>query len=149
MTKGSKTQRGSELDSRGNKRNKYWSENEGPSETIQSHAAQGNIQEILKRYKQVGIVENLNQAQAQFLDVTAFDDFADVMRQAGEAQQKFMELPSKVREIFNHDVAEWLDTAHDDDKRAALVAAGWIEDPEVVAVPVAEAEPDGEVVAEG
>ncbi len=137
--------RGDELDSRGNKRSDYWTVNREPSQTLQSQAAQGNIQEILKQYKQVGIIENLNEAEAQFLDVTEFTDFGDVMRQAVAAEAEFMKLPSKVREIFEHDVAVWLDTAHDKDKRDALVAAGLIDAPEPVE-PVAAVESGDPVV---
>ncbi len=102
-------------------------ENDGPILTVQSEAEQGEINKILKRYKEVGIIEQLNLTEASFRDVSEFGDFADVMRQSKEAELEFMKLPSKVREIFNHDVANWLDTAHDAEKRSSLIAAGEIE----------------------
>lgn len=118
------------LDSRGRKRSDTWTVNKDPSLTIQSDAAESDINEILRKYKEVGLLDHLNSAQAMFMDVTEFTDLADAMRQSREAEAVFMQLPSKMREIFHHDVAEWLDAAHDPEKRDALVRAGFIEAPE-------------------
>ncbi len=116
-----------QLDYRGKPRFYYQTINEQPSETVQSDADQADIKKILKKYRQIGIVENLNITEATFQDVSEIGDFADVMRVANEAEQQFMKLPSKVREIFDHDVANWLDTAHDEEKRASFIAEGEIE----------------------
>ncbi len=113
---------------------------------MQSDAHKADISHILKQYGQVGIIENLNRADAKFLDITEFTDFADAMRQAKMAEMDFMKLPSKVREIFNHSAEEWLDTAHDQDKRDALVEAGIIEGPPKVVE--TKKEPAGETPAE-
>lgn len=101
------------------------------SMTVQSDAHMADITEILRKYKQVGIVENLNMAEMQFRDVSEFTDLKDAIDQSRLADVEFMKLPSKVREIFDHDVAVWLDTAHDKDKRDALVAGGFIKDPDL------------------
>ncbi len=98
-----------------------------PSETLQSDGDRADIKKILKRYKSVGIVDHLNLTESTYQDVSEIGDFADVMRIAQEAEQQFMQLPSKVREIFNHDVANWLDTAHDQEKRLQLLEEGKIE----------------------
>ncbi len=115
------------VDSRG--RPRVQTVNDDPSETIQSQAQEADINEILRKYKAVGIVDNLNYAEATFMDVTAFEDYADVMNQTILAEREFLKLPSKVREIFNHDVAQWLDAAHDQEKRDELVAKGLIKGP--------------------
>lgn len=101
------------------------------SMTVQSDAHMADITEILRKYKQVGIVENLNLAEMQFKDVSEFTDLKDAIDQSRLAEVEFLKLPSKVREIFDHDVAVWLDTAHDEEKRDALVAGGFIKDPDV------------------
>lgn len=100
------------------------------SMTVQSDAAQADIHQILNQYTQFGIVQNLNKADALFMDISEFTDYADAMAHAEMAKLEFMKLPSKTREIFNHSVLEWLDTAHDPEKRNALVDAGIIADPE-------------------
>lgn len=127
-----------QLDSRGRLRSDTWTVNDEPSKTIQSDADRADITKILKQYKQVGIVDHLNVAEATFMDVTEFTDFADLMRQSAVAEVEFMKMPSKVREIFNHDVAEWLDAAHDPEKRDALVAAGFVEPEEMEPDPVVQ-----------
>lgn len=83
------------------------------SRTIQSDASRADIKQILKRYKELGIVDHLRHVDAQYRDVSEFTDLTDALNQAAQAELEFMRLPSKVREMFNHDVAEWLDTAHD------------------------------------
>lgn len=118
------TKRGNELDARGYKRSKFWTVNDEPSMTIQSDGPAADIKNILAHYTEVGIVQNLNKAEAMFLDVTQFDDFTDAMRHAKLAEAEFMKLPSKVREVFHHSVEEWLDAAFDPEKRDALVAKG-------------------------
>lgn len=127
-------------DSRGKLRSRFQTVNDMPSETLQSHASMASIQNILKQYDQVGIIENLNMAEAKFLDITEFTDFADAMNHAKTAEVEFMKLPSKVRELFKHDVANWLDTAYDDDKRTAMVEAGLIapEDVPEAVIPVVD-----------
>lgn len=103
--------------------------NTEPSMTVQSDAHKADIKEILKKYKSVGIVEHLNESEAQYADISQFTDYADAVRNVKLAEREFLELPSKVREIFNHDVSNWLDTAHDPDKRQALIDAGYIDAP--------------------
>lgn len=100
--------------------------NEGPSLTVQSDAQGADIREILSKYRQFGLQNRLDSAEALYMDLGEFTDYADAMRNLREAEAYFMRLPSKVREVFNHDVAEFLDSAHDADKRQLLVEAGFI-----------------------
>lgn len=116
-----------QLDYRGRPRSDYQTVNDEPSATIQSDADKADINKILKKYKQVGIMEALRETDAIYMDVTEIGDYAEVMRVVKAAEVYFMKLPSKVREEFGHDVANWLDAAHDQEKRDALVEAGVIE----------------------
>ncbi len=132
------------FDFRGKPRSQFQTHNTEPPRTITSDAAGADINEILKQYDGVGVLASLNKAELQFLDVSEFTDYADAMRHTRLAEVEFMKLPSKVREIFDHDVAVWLDTAHDDDKREAMMEAGLIERPKEkkVAAVAAEAPPE-------
>lgn len=94
--------------------------NTEPSKTVQSDVARTEIRHILAKYKQTGMTEHMRDVDLQFRDVTEFADFADLMMQSKEAEKVFMKLPSKVREVFDHDVAKWLDAAHDSDAIAKL-----------------------------
>ncbi len=106
--------------------------NEEPSMTVQSDAHLADIKNIMAQYSETGM-ESLDEAELDFRDVSEFTDLADALQQAKLAEVQFLKLPSKVREVFEHDVAVWLDTAHDDDKRQALVKAGFLEDPQAEA----------------
>lgn len=94
--------------------------NEEPSMTVQSDRHKSEMKEILRKYEAVGIVDHLRNVDMQFLDVSEFTDYADMARQLKVAEQQFQDLPSKVREIFNHSVHEWLDAAHDPEKLEAI-----------------------------
>lgn len=87
--------------------------NDLPSRTVQSDVGRAEIANILAKHQQTGIIDHLSAVDLQFRDVSEFEDFADLMRQTKEAEKVFMALPSKLREVFNHDVMTWLDVAHD------------------------------------
>lgn len=87
--------------------------NEEPSMTVQSDVVRTEIKHIMAKYRQVGIIEHMRDVDLQFRDVTEFQDFADLMYQNKQAEAVFMKLPSKVREVFDHDYARWLDAAAD------------------------------------
>lgn len=110
----------------------------GPSLTVQSDMEVADIHNIMRQFEQGGM-KLLDEADLAYRDVSEFTDLQDAMNQAKEAEVEFKKLPSKIREIFNHDVAEWLDTAHDADKRQALVDKGYLR-PDVE--PVVEPEPE-------
>jgi len=94
--------------------------NDLPSKTVQGDVFRTEIRHILAKYRQTGVVEHMRNVDLQFRDVSEFQDFADLMYQTKQAEKAFMTLPSKVREVFSHDVAVWLDCAHDADKLNAL-----------------------------
>lgn len=91
-----------------------------PDKTVQSDVHRTEIRHILAKYRQVGIVEHMREVDLVYKDVSEFVDFADLMFQSKEAEKRFMGLPSKVREVFDHDVSKWLDAAHDPEKLEAL-----------------------------
>lgn len=96
--------------------------NEEPTQTVQSQRDQSEIREILRRHGVTGVADQLAQSALSFQDVSSFEDFADVMRQRRDVEQKFMRLPSKVREVFNHDVDVYLDSAFDGPSEAQIAA---------------------------
>lgn len=107
------------VDSRG--RPRYQTVNDDPSETVQSDARLADIQEILKPYGPIGLNQYLDNVDDLFLDVSEFTDYADLKRQTSVATETFMKLPPQVREAFRNDVYEWLDAAHDKEKRNAVL----------------------------
>ena len=94
--------------------------NNSDSRTVQSDREGAEIKNILARYEATGIIEHMRNVDLQFRDVSAFSDLSDALQQAKEAEKEFMKLPPKLREVFNHDVAEWLDAAQDPEKIEAV-----------------------------
>ncbi len=88
--------------------------------TIQSDNNEADINLLMKRHTPAGLAAMMETTEHLFADVTDFQDYTDVMREARRAEESFMTLPSKVRELFHHDAAEWLDCAHDEEKLAAM-----------------------------
>ena len=116
-----------QLDSRGKPRSDFQTVFNDPSKTVASDQPKTDIQHILQKHG-VSLAQHLNTTQATYADVTSFTDFADVMRTVQSAEAEFMKLPSKAREVFDHDVAKFLDAAHDPEKRDLLVQAGILQD---------------------
>lgn len=113
--------------------------NDQESMTVQSDRNRADIKEILRRYQATGGLVDMRQVDLEYRDVGEFEDFADLMLQSKTAELEFMKLPSKVREVFNHDVAEWLDAAHDgfdQDQEAKLRQLGVLEEVAKPAGPV-------------
>ncbi len=81
------------------------------SKTVQSDAHLVDIQQILKNAG--GLPAMLEETDAQFMDVSEFTDYADMMREVRNAELEFYKLDPKVRALFDHDVYKWLDAAHE------------------------------------
>ena len=119
------------VNARGKSRAQFQTTDFGPSLTKQSQADQADIQFILKQYPGVKLAQELDRAELRFGDITELPDYADAAIVLREAEEMFLRLPSKTREVFDHDVAKFLDAAHDPDKRDLLVKAGIVDPPEV------------------
>lgn len=136
---------------RANGRKRVQTINKSASRTVQSDRDRADIRNILAQYEATGILTHMRDVDLQFRDISEFNDLSDAMQQAKQAEQVFMRLPSKLREVFDHDVTKWLDAAHDPEKIEALrpqLERLGVLDPiaptEVPAAPVPEAEPPSE-----
>lgn len=103
--------------------------NDEPSLTVQADTLQTDIQEILRPYSPAGLAVMLDDAELVYADVSDYSDYADMMRNAKLAEAEFMKLPSKVREVFEHDVMNWLDAANDPEKRSRYLEKVGLVDP--------------------
>lgn len=94
--------------------------NTDPVVTVQADGPRTEVLEILKKYREVGIVDHMREVDLQFRDVSEFEDFRDLMVQNKAAESAFLRLDPRIRDVFQNDVARWLDCAHDADKLEAL-----------------------------
>lgn len=94
---------------------------EGQGRTHQSFKDECDINIIMSRYQKTGVLpENLNQREAQFLDVSAVE-FQSAMQLVAGAQSLFEQMPSAIRERFQNDPAQLL--AFTDDEKNLQEAA--------------------------
>ncbi len=116
-------------DARGKLRSDFWTVNDEPSKTVQSDAHLAVIQEIMKAFGVVGMEKHLADVDMKFMDVSEFSDYTEMMMHVRGAEGSFMQLPSKIREKFDHDVFKWLDAAHHEPETEA--AADVVVEPKV------------------
>lgn len=112
--------------------------------TKQSHKAECDINNILARFQRTGVLEFVNNRQAQWGDVTGID-YQNAMNLVAETKEHFAELPSNVRNRFNNDPVEYLDFVSDLGNTDEAIKLGLLErarpaDDEP-AKPAVEAEP--------
>lgn len=102
-------------------------DNDKPSLTIQSAEAETNINNIMRKYRQGGVVPQ--RTGAQYLDVSQSLDYHEAMGFVLNAQQAFDELPSIVRKEFGNDPNAMLQFVLDDRNRERAIELGLIDVP--------------------
>lgn len=80
--------------------------------TKQSHKDECDINQIMSRFQRTGAITHFNQHSAHYEDLTGFD-YTEAMQQVAAAQSMFNELPSSLRDRFQHDPANFLDFVQD------------------------------------
>lgn len=85
-----------------------------PSKVKSDFAHQCDINVIMSRYRQTGVVEHLNRHQGQYLDLPSGLDFQRMQDTTRRAAESFELLPAEVRERFGNNPAKFLDFAKDE-----------------------------------
>lgn len=99
---------------------------EMPSMTKQSFAEECDINNILKQYKQSGMLRHINAraAQGMYADLPDDNDFQNALHVVMQAENSFASLPSKVRARFHNDPAEFLGFLADPANQDEAIALG-------------------------
>lgn len=90
------------------------------SRTKQSFKAECDVNNILKKYRNTGILPQASKA-AFYGDFSNVSDFQTAVAMVHEADEKFMALPAHIRKEFNNDPQQllgFLETATKDDLEA-------------------------------
>lgn len=88
--------------------------------TKQSFKDECDINNILKKYQNTGLITHVQEARSGYGDFTAVTDYQSALNAVLEAQDAFLELPAQIRERFNNDPTEFV--AFIDDPRNANAA---------------------------
>lgn len=97
-----------------------------PSMTKQSHLAECDINNILKQYRATGIVTHISAqaSQGMYADLPDSLDFQESLEVVRQAEAAFASLPSKVRDRFQNNAAQFLAFTQDPNNAQELVDLG-------------------------
>lgn len=96
---------------------------DAPSMTDQSQAADCDVNNILKRFAQTGILPGTN-IERVYADVSDSLTYHDAMNIVANANTQFDSLDAYTRQRFHNDPAEFLDFVHDPKNVQELVDLG-------------------------
>lgn len=86
----------------------------GPSLTRQEFAEECDINNIMVRYEQTGVISHFNDGVPRYIDLTDFPDtLQGTLEMLQEAEGAFMTLPARVRAEFENDPVRFVEFAGD------------------------------------
>lgn len=100
-----------------------------PSRTKQEFAAECDINNILKQFSRTGMLTHVNAkaAQGMYMDLPDPVDFQAALAMSAQAHASFASLPSKLRDRFHNDPAEFLAFMSDPANLAEAQSLGLVE----------------------
>jgi phage internal scaffolding protein len=98
----------------------------GEDMTKQSFKDDCDINVLLKRYQETGLLDGVRDAAPQYLDATTLD-FQEAQFLVAQAHSVFAALPSQVRERFDNDPASLLQFVHDPANLEESIALGFVD----------------------
>lgn len=117
---------------------------EFPEETRTKQALKDecDINLIMAKHRQTGLITHLEKRQPQFGDFSESVDYQAAVNMVMAAEQAFLDLPAAVRKHYDNDPGAFMAACEDPEQREQLLKLGLIEAPEEPpAPPVAEPEP--------
>lgn len=103
---------------------------DGPGKTLQAFKEECDINRIMKRYQQTGVIDHVNRVEPKFGDVDAVD-FQTALHVVMDAEARFFALPSEVRDRFGNDPARLLAFVSDRANLEEAVKLGLVDRPPV------------------
>jgi phage internal scaffolding protein len=102
------------------------------SRTEQSHQAEVDINNIVKRAGNMELIAKVSQLQEFVYDDVTNNDFQENMNAMIRARDTFSAVPSDIRKQFDNDPAKFMDFVRDPQNKDALVEMGLANAPVVV-----------------
>lgn len=96
----------------------------GKGRTKQSFKAQCDINTIVARYNQTGLLPRVSAIQPLVGDFTKAVDYHSALNLVVAAQEKFQSLPSKIRSYFDNDPGKFVDFFKDPKNEDKAVELG-------------------------
>lgn len=95
-----------------------------PTLTKQSFKEECDIDVILRRYADTGVIDHVKQFKGEYGSFLDVQDYHTSMNQVVAAQEMFMSLPAQVRARFRNDPAEFLAFCGNPDNQDEMVKMG-------------------------
>lgn len=92
--------------------------------TEQAHAADCDINVILRKYDKTGLITHVNTAAAQYGDFTEVNEYQESLNMVMQAREAFDALPADVRKEFNNDPGSFFEFATDPKNNERMVELG-------------------------
>lgn len=86
------------------------SENNEPTMTKQALAENLNVNNIIKRYNQTGILQKAHDFEGVYGEFTSYD-LREAMDKTYKAEELFLNVPSNIRAQFGNDAGAFIDFA--------------------------------------
>lgn len=99
------------------------------SRTKQSFKAECDINNIMRKYRDTGIVTHTRDSQPMYGDFSEITDYQGSLNQVLQAQEAFEQLPSLVRKRFANDPGKFVEFIQDDKNYDEAMKLGLL-DPE-------------------
>ena len=93
--------------------------------TEQSHKAECDVNEIIKKYDRTGLITHVSSFEAKFGDLTGHD-FQNMQNQVAQARNMFEALPAEIRNRFENDPSQLLTFMEDPSNRDEAIELGLI-----------------------
>lgn len=115
----------------------------GPSMTKQQFAQESNINFIVAKYRQTGLLEHVAKHKGEYGEFTQMD-YHTALNALHAAQDMFNSIPADIRKEFNNDPGEFVAFASDPANQERIYELGLAERPyePPAAPPVAPAPPE-------
>lgn len=83
-----------------------------------------DINNIIAKYRQTGLLEHVSRYQGSYSDVVIEGDLHTAMISVVQAEEAFLSLPSNIRKKFHNDPSEFLDFVNNSDNFDEMVKLG-------------------------
>jgi len=97
------------------------------SKTKQSMKDECDINKILKRGAQTGMIDHVNRAQGSIQDLSGAVDYKTGLDLINAARDSFMALPAAVRDEFDNSPGKFLEFADNPENRDKMIMLGLME----------------------
>jgi len=94
--------------------------------TEQNHTKECDVNYILKKYDQTGVITHVQKMEAKYGDMSG-QDYKQMLDTVIDMQRQFDQMPSHIRKEFSNDPAKYLEFMENPDNRGKAIELGIID----------------------